>query len=380
EGQALTYEIDTAGTVGNVTLNANGTFTYDATGEFDSLAAGEFATDSFTYTVSDGNGGEDTETVTVTVTGTNDAPVFNFVQSFETGTDGVFGGGGYGTVTQAASGTGGIVSPDGTSHAVVTEAGTGPFTRLGGYTSEFVDGMTTEVMVYLDTAWATGEGFEWSVAANGSDGNHQRDFIFQVTQDESTGNLLVGAANGTNFTPSQNLETGTHGVIETTGWYTLQHVFNEVGGQLSVTMNVLDASGAVVFTETLSNPADTIGAGGEVGGVRYGWFTDVTVTGGLHVDRLELGTRDGAVTEIVDGADGENDTALTATGVIAFVDPDATDTHTATFEPGDTDYLGTFELLGTDGIADDSTGAGDGEGHVRWSFSVDDAAVDFLGA
>ncbi|ORE85670.1 VCBS domain-containing protein, partial [Aurantimonas sp. 22II-16-19i] len=387
EGQALTYEIDTAGTVGTVTNNLDGTFTYDATGEFDSLAAGEFATDSFTYTVSDGEGGTDTETVTVTVTGTNDAPVFNFVQSFETGTDGVFDRTDYGTVIDVTSGTGGIVSPDGTAHAVVTETpsangtdGSGPFTRFGGYTSEFVDGMTTEVMVYLDTTWALGEGFDYSVAANGSDGLHQRDFIFHVTQDSDGEGLLVGADNGSSFEPRENLENGPNAEITASGWYTLQHVFNEDDGVLAVTMNVLDATGKVVFTQTLSNPADTIGAGGEVGGVRYGWFTDVSVTGGLHVDRLELGTRDGAVTEIVDGAAGENDTALTATGVIAFADPDATDTHTATFEPGDTGYLGTFTLAGTDGIADDSTGEGDGEGHVRWSFSVDDAAVDFLGA
>ena len=36
---------------------------------------GESATDSFSYTVDDGNGGTDTAVVTVTVTGVNDAPV-----------------------------------------------------------------------------------------------------------------------------------------------------------------------------------------------------------------------------------------------------------------------------------------------------------------
>ncbi|RCJ14692.1 hypothetical protein A6S26_11390 [Nostoc sp. ATCC 43529] len=42
--------------------------------QFQSLAAGETATDSFTYTVSDGQGGTSDATVTITVTGVNDAP------------------------------------------------------------------------------------------------------------------------------------------------------------------------------------------------------------------------------------------------------------------------------------------------------------------
>ncbi len=67
--------IDTAGTLGLVSINANGTVTYATNGAFNYLAAGETATDSFTYTVSDGHGGFDTATVTVSVTGANDNPV-----------------------------------------------------------------------------------------------------------------------------------------------------------------------------------------------------------------------------------------------------------------------------------------------------------------
>ncbi|EMI15642.1 Cadherin domain containing protein, partial [Rhodopirellula maiorica SM1] len=57
-----------------VTVNADGSFNYDANGAFDGLAAGETGTDSFTYTLSDGNGGTDTATVTITINGTDDAP------------------------------------------------------------------------------------------------------------------------------------------------------------------------------------------------------------------------------------------------------------------------------------------------------------------
>ncbi len=57
-----------------LTLNADGTFDYDPNGQFDGLASNETDTDSFTYAVSDGQGGASAGTVTVTIDGLNDAP------------------------------------------------------------------------------------------------------------------------------------------------------------------------------------------------------------------------------------------------------------------------------------------------------------------
>lgn len=57
-----------------LTISRDGTYQYDPNGKFDSLKVGETATDSFTYTLSDGNGGHATATVTVTITGLNDSP------------------------------------------------------------------------------------------------------------------------------------------------------------------------------------------------------------------------------------------------------------------------------------------------------------------
>jgi len=67
----------TLGSGASVTLLTDGTVDYDPNGAFESLAAGETATDSFTYTVTDGNGGTDTASAVVTITGENDAPVAN---------------------------------------------------------------------------------------------------------------------------------------------------------------------------------------------------------------------------------------------------------------------------------------------------------------
>ena len=66
--------VDTTGTLGTVTMNADGSFSYDPNGQFESLAVGETALDTFSYTVTDSNGGTDTATVTLTITGVNDAP------------------------------------------------------------------------------------------------------------------------------------------------------------------------------------------------------------------------------------------------------------------------------------------------------------------
>ncbi len=57
-----------------LTVGADGTFAYDPNGRFEGLLPGDAATDTFTYTVDDGDGGTDTAGVTVTVTGVNDLP------------------------------------------------------------------------------------------------------------------------------------------------------------------------------------------------------------------------------------------------------------------------------------------------------------------
>ena len=62
------------GTYGTLVIGANGTYTYVADqSAADDLDAGDTATDSFTYTVSDGTA-TDTATLIITVTGINDVP------------------------------------------------------------------------------------------------------------------------------------------------------------------------------------------------------------------------------------------------------------------------------------------------------------------
>ena len=218
-------------------------------------------------------------------------PVFE--QGFEVDTAGWFDNstGWNGQVNRVGSGGGtlGLTSASGGFHAEFSEAGDGTsgFTRFDGYRTAFGAGFTAENTVYLDVNAATGSGFDYSVAANGQDNAHQRDFIFHVTKDTSTQKLLVGGSNNSNFNPREDLENINHYEVTTSGWYTLQHVFRNDGGVLAVDLNLLDALGNVLFTETRSDGSDLIAT--EVGGNRYGWFTHITdMTVGVDDTTLTL--------------------------------------------------------------------------------------------
>ena len=67
--------VDVTGTAGIVKINPDNTISYHPAGAFDELRPGEKATDTFTYTASDAQGGEVTGNVTVTVTGPTTAAV-----------------------------------------------------------------------------------------------------------------------------------------------------------------------------------------------------------------------------------------------------------------------------------------------------------------
>ncbi|WP_085910179.1 VCBS domain-containing protein, partial [Kiloniella majae] len=77
----------------------------------------------------------------------------------------------------------------------------------------------------------------------------------------------------------------------------------------------------------------------------------------------------GSVIEIVDGAAGENATTHTATGSIVFADADTLDTHSISFAPDASGYLGSFTP-----VFDQATKT------ITWDFSIDDASIDYLAA
>jgi VCBS repeat-containing protein len=81
DGDTLTVaSVNTAGTLGSVSINPDGTIHYDPNGQFVSLTQGQAATDTFMYDVTDGFQDSNAATVTVTITGLNTMPVLSNIE------------------------------------------------------------------------------------------------------------------------------------------------------------------------------------------------------------------------------------------------------------------------------------------------------------
>lgn len=180
-------------------------------------------------------------------------------------------------VQRVASGTAGITSFAGGFHGVVdsTNVGqTGAYTRLGGYSSTFGGGFTTKLAVYLDKTAASANGgstygFDLTSAASNSTGGHRRDFIFHAASD-ANGDILIGGSNNTNFARRNDLASINHYKVTQSGWYQFEWVFRDNAGVLAVDLNLRDAGGSWLWTETRSDASDLIPI---IGGNRYMWFT-----------------------------------------------------------------------------------------------------------
>jgi len=75
DGDNLTFSMAEQPSEGLVSINADGSFSFSPENDFQDLGVGESRETSFSYQVSDDNGGTSVETVTITVNGTNDVPV-----------------------------------------------------------------------------------------------------------------------------------------------------------------------------------------------------------------------------------------------------------------------------------------------------------------
>ena len=78
EGSVLNVGVTVAGSYGDIVVNSDGTYTYtldNANLAVEALSDTDSLTESFSYTVSDGEGGTDSATLTITINGSNDTPV-----------------------------------------------------------------------------------------------------------------------------------------------------------------------------------------------------------------------------------------------------------------------------------------------------------------
>lgn len=232
-----------------------------------------------------------------------------FHQSFDSNTDGWVTGetsgqqGWCGDLAQHGTGSGPVSPSAGDGYAAATGAAcnsywqdqgfprSGPFSPSGGFSSTWPEnGFVNEIDIYLNPNWPAGKGFGFSVSALDQDGNHLKSdrhsgyFIFHVSADSSTGDLLLSTSNQLAFTPPQNLESGEHLEVPGAGWYTFRHTFRDDGGSLAVDLEVL-RDGDVLFETTHSTSFDTAKT---VGGNEYAWLTFVTDGLQLPIDEHRL--------------------------------------------------------------------------------------------
>ena len=391
----------------------DGSFSFDPNGEFDSLAVGESETVSFVYQLTDGNGGTDTATVTVTITGTNDAPVITSsavdAMLVEPVAPADLSTGGTITFSDADTGDSHVVSA--TVPSVVYSAGTLDPADVAGLQGALVvdpsgtwnfstpaaagldrlaDGETitlTSTLTVTDSSGAANAASAPQTLTVTITGTNDAPVVTSGTQAGSVSELADGDPQENAFTHEATGSiafddidlSDSHTVAVSDGGAGYLGTFATTlgdstglgSGSLGWTFQVADAAldglaGGEVLTQTYDVTIDD-GHGGSATET-----VTVTITGAADNSAPVItgGTQAGSVSEIADGAAGENVDTHSAGGTLSFTDTDTLDTHTASFAPQDTGYRGTFALAPVDQSGDT----------LGWSFQVDDAALDDLQA
>jgi len=198
-----------------------------------------------------------------------------------------------GDVVRVGTGSNGVTSSEGSFHAEITNLsvqndwfgdphlGTlSPFTRLGGYSSDFGGGFTVSQDIYLNpAAWIDGDGFDFSTSIRNQSGDPLRDFIWHVGVVGS--DLLVSASNNSDRSYNDFIVTnnGDNGKISDVGWYTFETDFYDNGGTLAVDFTLYDSVDSIVYDFTITTLDDIAST---VGGNGYGWFVF------NNIDRLAI--------------------------------------------------------------------------------------------
>jgi VCBS repeat-containing protein len=349
------------GTLGTLTLNADGSYTYVPGAGAQGLDTGETAQDVFAYTASDGTA-SDTGNLTITVSGLNDAPVANDdtnatdentpvsgnVLTNDTDVDGETL-----TVVNAATFIG--------AYGTLVLNSNGSYTYTPGAGAALLNNGQTadDVFTYIASDGTVSDTATLTITVSGLSGvPNANDDTNSTTEDASvSGNVL------TNDTDAENDPL----TVTNPGTY--------AGTYGSLTLN---ADGSYTYTPNAT--ADGLAAGESADEVFSYTVTDgsasdtasltITVNGTNDAPTIDAGGTDddGAVTELPDGDPGEGTTIHSDSGAVAFDDLDLSDTHSASFTAQGGPYLGTFSLDPVDQSGDT----------VTWNFTVSDAALEGL--
>ena len=307
EGAVTVTGVDTTGTLGTVTNNNNGTVTYDPNGAFEHLENGEDTDDTFTYTITDGNGATDTATVTIDVNGINDAPV--------AATDGPsISEDSTGTVVNVLGNDTDAESQTLTVSAVDTTGTTGTVTNNGTDVTYDPDGQ----FEYLTTSQTATDTFTYTVEDS------------QGGTDTETVTVTITGVNDLPVAVDDNVSTDEATSV----------------GPIAVLANDTDAEGAVTLTSI-----DTTGTSGTVTNNNDGTLT--YDPNGAFEDLENGEDTDDTFTYTVTDGNGATDTATVTIDVNGVNDAPVAADDAAGF--GENSAGGVVNVLGNDTDAESQT-------------------------
>ncbi|MCB1491773.1 MAG: tandem-95 repeat protein, partial [Rhodobiaceae bacterium] len=175
-----------------LTVNGNGTFDYDPNGQFESLGGGQSVPDTFTYAISDGNGGTDTATITITVNGVNDAPTGTGLPSDVTVSDNVLSDVDLSAVTLAD------VDSSSLTVTMTVNDGTLAASSSGGVSATLSNGDQTLTLTGTTAAlnaWLDVTSNVQYLNATGDTGNNADALAVTVNDNDGSGDVAVGSVN-----------------------------------------------------------------------------------------------------------------------------------------------------------------------------------------
>jgi hypothetical protein len=226
----------------------------------------------------------------------------DILQGFETDTNG------WTNADRVASGTHGITSKSGNWHAETLDSVNNESAYVLWDVGDAMvpPGFTTSVDIYLDLSSGAFNDtrFDWDVALQTSAGGFVRDFVFnggyydQMSATGSGPRFVFSAGNnagrGNAYPEDPNHDPFA---ITASGWYTFQHHFQDDNGVLRVDMTILDASGAIEKSWTISS-GDPVGP--NCCSPNYGWFATQEFEF-LAFDNADL-TQDAPATQVPEPA------------------------------------------------------------------------------
>ncbi|SDO88871.1 T1SS-143 domain-containing protein [Lutimaribacter pacificus] len=366
------------GTYGTFTFDpATGAWTYtldDDRAATQALTDGETVTDELVVTSLDGTA---TETIAVTVTGANDVAVVTDdtgeVTEESDGGTGMLGTSGRVTVDDPDAGESAFDPGSLTFTGGGTPLGTLTVDADGNWSYE-VDNSLTEVQ-----SLAEGETIVQSWTVESVDGTATS--TIEVTINGTNDDPVISGANTGGVTGGATVPI-TGQLSETDVDTSDMHSWSVEGGTGDYGTLSVDGTGQWSYTLDNGNPdVQALGAGDTITDEITVRVTDnnggydeqvvtITITGSNDAPVISGGSDITAtVTEITDGAAGENTDTHTQTGTIHASDADTGDTLSVDVTPQGAGYLGSF----THGGIDPATG------EIDWTFSVDDADIDALG-